>query len=171
MKPRGDVTRNPKQGYHWLHKRTIGHQKYKFPALIVGSAVPASAAAVPDAERLYPPGQDVHPGAGGGRRPGHLAHGRAGRAQGRTLQVQGHRVGAASPRTTGPIRSRPPSTHSPCKCISYIHSTDESLFMNNHIPPLKTCPASEPKLCRFRSNSNTNSLDALVCNSRGFVTI
>ena len=29
LKPRGDVTRNPKQGYQWPHRRTIVRQKFK----------------------------------------------------------------------------------------------------------------------------------------------
>ena len=29
LKPRGEVTRNPQQGYQWPHKRTIVRQKFK----------------------------------------------------------------------------------------------------------------------------------------------
>ena len=58
--------------------------------IFIGSSVSTLTTSLPHVERLYPPRQDVHPGAGGERGAGDMADGGARGSQGGTQQVPGH---------------------------------------------------------------------------------
>ena len=68
---------------------TSSVQQLTPPGVFPGASFSPPAAEIPDVERLHPPGQDVHPGIGGGRWRRLVANRRTRTTQGRALQVPG----------------------------------------------------------------------------------
>ncbi len=77
--------RNPKtlERVKACHTRfgTAASEERQLVPWAAGSSLPAPVTAVPDAQRLHPQGQNVHPGARGGAGNRFVAHGGAGAAQ------------------------------------------------------------------------------------------